>query len=406
MRLLIISNMPHHLREGQVVGWGPTVQEIDHLAEIFTEIRHIACLHGGPAPRNALPYASDRVRLRPVPPAGGTSLREKLAILGRFPQYARIILEELPQTDVVHVRCPANICLLATVMLAVQREPKLRWIKFATNWQPDGREAWSSTFQRWWLRQGWTRAWVTVNGECSGQPVHVRPFLNPCLTDAELEEAKVLAARKPAMYPLRLLFVGTLDSNKGVLRTLEIVRLVRSCGVDAQLEVVGDGPERPALERKIVELGMAAAVTLHGWLPRTVLGEIYARNHLYLMTSQTEGWPKVLSEAMAYGVVPIASAISCIPDYLKKFQVGRTVPWSDLPAFAEAALAYARAPGNWQAESARAMTAAAEFTYSSYLNEVRALLNLPTDAGKAEMGRKSTKKQLEMQGRFKEKFRK
>lgn len=370
--------MPHHLREGQVVGWGPTVQEIDQLASIFTEIRHIACLHGGPAPRNALSYASDRVRLLPVPPAGGSRLPEKLAILGRFPQYARIILKELPQSDVVHVRCPANISLLATVMLAFQRQPKLRWIKFATNWQPDGKEAWSSTFQRWWLRRGWTRAWVTVNGECSGEPAHVRPFLNPCLTEAELLEAEGWAARKPALRPLRLLFVGTLDSNKGALRALEVVRLVRaSCG-QAHFEVVGDGVERPALERKIVELEMADAVTVHGWLPRTALGEIYARSHLLLMTSQSEGWPKVLSEAMAYGVVPLASAISCIPHYLKELHVGRTVPWTDVSGFARAAIEYVRGPNVWRAESSRALAAARRFTYTNYLNQVRALLKLPT----------------------------
>ncbi len=382
MRLLIISNMPHYQRDGQVVGWGPTVREINHLAQLFDSIGHIGCLHEGTAPPNALPYSTNRLRFIPLPPAGGTSLPEKLAILAHFLRYARTILRELPGCDVVHVRCPANICLLAIVMLAFCRKPKRRWIKFATNWNPSRNEAWSSTFQRWWLRRGWARAWVTVNGEYSGQPAHVRPFLNPCLDDAELTQARLLTARKPALNPLRLLFVGTLDPNKGVLRALEIVRLVRAHGADVRFEVVGNGVERLALEREIAEWGMAEAVTLHGWLPRTALGEIYARNHLILLTSESEGWPKVLSEAMAYGVVPVASAISCIPDYLTKFHVGRAVPWSDLPAFAQAALAYARAPGTWQTESSRAMAAAGQFSYSNYLNQVRELLNLPpsTDA--------------------------
>jgi len=209
----------------------------------------------------------------------------------------------------------------------------------------------------------------------------VQPFLNPCLTDTELEQAKSFVTQKPGRSPLRLLFVGALDSNKGVLRALEVVRLVRASGVDAKLEVVGDGIERTVLERKIVESGLNESVTLHGWLPRTALGEIYTRNHLFLLTSQSEGWPKVLSEAMAYGVVPIASAISCIPDYLNRFQVGRTLTWSNLPAFARAAVDYAHAPTAWQSESARAMAAARHFTYSHYLHQVRALLNLPTVPG-------------------------
>ena len=376
VRLLIISNMPHYRKDGQVLGWGPTVQEIDHLAGLFNRIDHIACLHPEPAPASSLPYVSGKVRLIPVQPTGGTSLRDKFEILCRFPNYARTILRELPGADVVHIRCPASICLLAILMLSLRRQPELRWVKYAGEWQRDGREPASYAFQRWWLKKSWSRSWVTVNGEFRGQPSHVRPFFNPCLDDTELAQAGRLAVQKPPVKPLGIVFVGNLNPNKGVLRALEIVRLIRSSGVDAKLEVVGDGAERPLLEQKIAESGMTDAVTLHGWLPRTALGEIYARNHLFLMTSRTEGWPKVLSEAMAYGVVPIASAISCIPDYLGKFRTGQTMAWDDLPAFAEAAMSYYRTPSRWRQESARAVAVAKQFSYSNYLKQVRALLGL------------------------------
>ena len=370
--------MAHYQCGDQIVGWGSTVQEIDQLSRLFDRVDHLACLHPEPAPASSLPYTSSKVRLIPVPPTGGPRFRDKLAILWRSPAYALAILRALPKADVVHVRCPANISLLAVLLLSVRRRPELRWIKYAGDWQRDGEEPASYAFQRWWLKKGWAKSWVTVNGEFSEQPLHVRPFFNPCLDDSELAHAVQLAAQKPPMDSLGIVFVGNLNPNKGVLRALEIVRLVRAAGVNATLEVVGDGMERPALESKINEWEMSQLVSLHGWLPRTALGEIYARNHLFLMTSQSEGWPKVLSEAMAYGVVPIASAISCIPDYLKEFQVGRTVPWSDLPAFAQAAVDYARAPEGWQAESSRALAAARHFTYSNYLNQVRGLLNLPT----------------------------
>lgn len=378
-KLLVISHTPHYRRGEQFVGWGATVRELDWLAKLFEGLVHLAPLHPGPAPSHAIPYSAQNIRFAMVEPSGGPRMCDKFSILFQYPSYFRRILRELDLADAVHIRCPANFCLLAMVILTFRSKPETRWIKYATNWQFRDKEAWSSTLQRWWLRRGWARARVTVNGEYLAQPPHVKAFLNPCLTDAEVAAAKGLATQKPGLSPLRLLFVGALDTNKGVLRALDIVRRVQSSGVNAQFEVVGDGPERPALERRIVEFGMTAAVTLHGWLPRTVLGEIYARNHLFLMTSQSEGWPKVLSEAMAYGVVPVASAISCIPDYLKKFQVGRTVPWSDLPAFAQAAVDYARAPNSWHAESARAVTAAADFTYSHYLSQVRALLSLPPD---------------------------
>jgi glycosyltransferase involved in cell wall biosynthesis len=375
-QLLVISHTPHHRRGDEIVGWGPTVLEINHLAQFFGRINHVACFHPETAPASALPYSTERVHLVPVPPVGGNELFDKLAALARFPLYARVILRELSRADVVHVRCPANICLLALLLLTVRRQPRQRWIKYAGDWSELGRQPLSYRFQRWWLKRGWSRAAVTVNGEYSNQPKHVHSFYNPCLTDSELAEARQLAKRKPPLEPLHLLFVGALNSNKGVLRALETVRLVQSAGVRVRFEVVGDGPERAELERRIREWGLSEGTRLHGWLPRTALGDVYARNHCILMTSRSEGWPKVLSEAMAYGVVPVASAISCVSDWLQRFGTGRTARWDVPQEFATAILAYARTPQLWSQESARALEAARHFSYSTYLAAVQNLLRL------------------------------
>src|SRR5437660_12158298 len=102
MRLLIISHMPHHLRaDGRVVGWGATVQELDHLATRFDEVRHIACLHDGPPPASFLPYRDDKVKLIGVPPSGGDRWRDKFSVLAATPGYLAAMLRELPHADMV-----------------------------------------------------------------------------------------------------------------------------------------------------------------------------------------------------------------------------------------------------------------------------------------------------------------
>src|SRR5688572_8983575 len=173
VKLLIISNMAHyHDADGRIVGWGPTVNEIDALAQIFDEIRHIGCLHTGVAPSSALPYQSKNVKLIPVAPTGGNGLRAKIGSLEKTPEYWKVMLSEIRQADVVHVRCPANISLISLLLLTMLPQPKRRWIKYAENWQPQGREAWSYTFQRWWLKRDFPRAAVTVNGNWPHQPFH------------------------------------------------------------------------------------------------------------------------------------------------------------------------------------------------------------------------------------------
>lgn len=374
MRLVILSNMSHYRRGGQIVGWGPAVEEIDHLAKLFTEIRLVGCLHPEPAPPSALPHPSSRVELVLVPAAGGPRWRDKLGILRWAPLYVRTILRELRHADAVHVRSPANVSLIAMILLALTRRPSRRWIKFGGNWRPQGAEAWSNTFQRWWLAHGPHRARVTVNGRWDGQPAHVVAFDNPCLTRDELARAREQAGGKRLAAPVRLLYAGRLETPKGLAQILETVASLARRSIPAHLDLVGDGPERPRFEALAEELEVADRVVFHGWKPRHELADDYARAHFFLLPSRTEGWPKVLGEAMAYGVVPIASAVASIPQILSECETGRALPDENAEAFADAIAAYFEAPDRWQAESAAGTRAADRFTYEHYLEQVRGLL--------------------------------
>lgn len=375
MRLVILSNMAHHLREGEIVGHGATAREIDHLATLFDEVVHVACLHEGEAPASALPYRAPNVRLRGVPPVGGVSLKAKLRILSLYPHYARVILDELRHADAVHVRCPANLSLLAVVLLAFRRFPRKRWIKYAGSWQPYEGEATSYRLQRWWLNRGLARAEVTVNGHWPGQPVHVHSFLNPCLTQEEIQAGRQVAAQKGLSLPVRLLFIGHLSAAKGIWQALEVVRGLRARDVPCHLTLVGDGPEREALERSIKENELTEATSLAGWVPRDRLEPFLAEAHFVLLPSRTEGWPKVLSEGMAYGAVPIASAVGSIPGVLAELGLGIVADARATEEMVEGIARYVADPARWQAESARAAAAAPQFSYDTYREAVRRLFD-------------------------------
>ena len=375
MKLLVISHTAHHRDHGEVRGWGPTVREIDRLASLFDELVHVAPLHPGPAPASALPYEARNVRLVPVRPSGGTTLLSKLGLLGAWAGYARVILRELRRCDTVHVRCPSNIGLLAIVLLALRARPRSRWIKYAGNWRPGRGESVSYALQRWLLRRGVARAIVTVNGSWPEQPAHVRPFVNPCLTEQELREGAAVGTSKDLRPPLRLLFVGRVEDAKGCGRAVEILAGLRKTGVDARLDVVGDGAERPAMTARAQAAGLGDRIRWLGWLPRPELNRLYGEAHILLLPSlSSEGWPKVLSEGMAYGAVPVASTVSSIPEYIETFRAGRALDPSDREGYVETIAAYVREPERWRAESRRAMEAAARFSYDNYLRAVRDVL--------------------------------
>lgn len=368
MRLLVVSHTPHYRRDGELVGWGPTVRELSYLAELFDELVHVAPVYDEPAPASAQPYQSGRVQVRKVSVAGGPRLDQKVNILAQYPDYARVIGREMRQADAVHVRCPANISFLALVLLRRFPDPAYRWVKYAGNWQPDGDEPWSYGLQRRWLVQNRHRGVVTVNGRWPDQPAHVRSFTNPSLTEDELAAGRATEVRQLAT-PVQLLFVGALNDPKGAGRALEVAKSLKGMDIPYQMQMVGDGPDRGRYEQYVVDNNLRN-VAFRGWVPRDAIGSYYRSAHFVLLPSQSEGWPKVLSEGMAYGAVPIAGAVSSIPQVLAETGAGVALPYTATQAMAEAIARYLSAPEQWSAASQSGMRAANRFGYAYYQQAV------------------------------------
>jgi len=376
-RLLVISHTPHHRRDdGELVGWGPTIRELDQLATRFSRVRHVAVLHEDEsAPASAIPYSAPNIELVAVRPSGGNGMRGKLDALRASPTYLRAIIRELDDADVVHVRAPANIALLAMILLGARKRPSARWIKYAGNWKPTGKEAMSYTLQRWWLSHRMHQAIVTVNGEWRQQPAWVRTFFNPSLSDADLQEGRLIAEQKQLTSPVRLLYVGRIEDEKGAGRALQVTAELRAVGIDAELELIGDGPRVGEFRRSADLLGLGERARFLGPQAPSVLRQHYATAHISLLpTAASEGWPKVLSEGMAYGVVPVAGAVSSIPQYIDRFGSGAALPPTDISAFVSRIVTYVRQPELWAEQSRRGLSAASYFSYRHYLASVDELL--------------------------------
>jgi glycosyltransferase involved in cell wall biosynthesis len=293
-----------------------------------------------------------------------------LEILFRLPTYVSAILEELKTADIVHVRCPAAISLIALLILIIKRRPQYRWIKYAGNWQPQKYDRRIYRLQRWLISKNCFRGVGSINGHWPDQPDHILSFTNPCLTRSEIEEGKIVTSGKNLTLPIQLLYVGRLEEAKGTRNILIIAAELHARGIPFQLNLIGDGPERKVFESLSRQLNIESQTKFVGFLPRDQLGEYYKSAHFFLLPSSAEGWPKVLSEAMAYGGVVLASDVASIPQILEESGAGFAIESDDVVAYSNQVITLIQQPGLWKKYSNRAVEYAPLFTYEHYLESV------------------------------------
>lgn len=96
-----------------------------------------------------------------------------------------------------------------------------------------------------------------------------------------------------------LLFVGRLGRQKNIGLLLHAFAELRAKRPEVRLTLIGDGPDRVAIENSIGELGLGEAVELRGQIPHDDLPDAYLRADVLVMTSHYEGMPRAFLEAGA-----------------------------------------------------------------------------------------------------------
>jgi glycosyltransferase involved in cell wall biosynthesis len=137
-----------------------------------------------------------------------------------------------------------------------------------------------------------------------------------------------------------LVSVGLLIERKG--HALVIEALANLPGY--RLVIVGEGPDRPALEQLAARLGVADRVRFLGRVAHERLADIYTAADALVLASSREGWPNVLLEAMACGTPVVASNIWGNPEVVARPEAGVLMPERSAESVAASVQALFRTP--------------------------------------------------------------
>ena len=119
-----------------------------------------------------------------------------------------------------------------------------------------------------------------------------------------------------------VLFVGSLALQKNLEDWLQIAYLIAERVPDASFTIVGDGPLRARIEAIVGKLGLSGRVTLTGYLPNRDLQQFYSSAAVFLMTSNYEGFGRVLVEAYANRLPVVAYTCAGVEDIVDDRKTG------------------------------------------------------------------------------------
>ena len=220
---------------------------------------------------------------------------------------------------------------------------------------------------------GLARAQVVVSRglvECMGEIADIPPdrltvIYNPLrpISDAPLPDDPLTRWWRGG--GAALIGVGSLKPAKGFDLLIDAVALLRGSGCDPRLLILGEGPERAALEARIEGLGLHDHVRLAGF--RADPYPYMRAADLFVLSSRWEGLGNVIAEALACGTNVVSTDCPSGPaELLEHGRYGRLVPPGDPQALADgirAALAQPLDPGPLIARAAEFTPARAAAAY-------------------------------------------
>ena len=362
MKLLVISSAPIVELDGKIHLYAPYEKEMQLWAKHADTIQFCCPIWREDKKLLIAPVSFEVEKVVELQEFDITSFSNKLkAVPLAFVALVKIF-KAMKQADHIHLRCPGNIALLAC-LVQILFPNKQKTAKYAGNWDPKSKQPWSYRLQKWILSNTFlTRNMqVLVYGEWPNQTKNIKPFFTATYGVDEIQNSEFRIQNKWSLRaqskttennfdsaqsdrednhslslraqsrttengldsarldkieidlpPTSFLFVGTLSKGKQPLYAIQLVEKLYQHGKKVRLHLYGDGILRPTLETYIKQNSLQDIVFLRGNHSKETVLKGYQTSHFLILPSKSEGWPKVVAEAMFWGCVPIASPVSCV----------------------------------------------------------------------------------------------
>lgn len=188
-------------------------------------------------------------------------------------------------------------------------------------------------------------ALLFAQGNCARELYQDNPRVHLTVSSSHYDN-DIVPFRQTCVCPdrCRLLAVGRHNRVKGFEDLIRAVRIAQDQDPHRvyELTIAGEGHITQTYRKLAAELGLTDQVKFPGQVGRTEIFELFDRSDMFILSSLSEGTPKVLLEAMARSVPVIATSVGGVPTVVMDEKTGVLVPPKQPTALAGAILRMAR----------------------------------------------------------------
>ncbi len=313
MRFLIITHVFHKPKNQQWFAYAPYVREMNLWLNYVDEVEIVAPITDIPISEIDIAYQNSNIKFTPIPSIAFINFSSGLKSLLVIPFILYRLFQACRRADHIHLRCPGNIGLLGC-LVQLFFPNKLKTAKYAGNWDPNAQQPLSYKLQKKILSNTTLTKNMTalVYGEWKNQTKNIKSFFTATFKNEDREAIPL----RDYSADLHFIFVGSLVEGKRPLLAIKIVEALINRGKPCYLALYGDGVLKNELQQYIDQNNLGKYIVLHGNQTSETIKAALKQSHFSILASKSEGWPKALAEAMFYGVIPIATSISCVPNML------------------------------------------------------------------------------------------
>jgi glycosyltransferase involved in cell wall biosynthesis len=310
MNFVIITHVPHILEQNRYFAYAPYVREMNIWTKNVVKVIIVAPESKFQKTPIDIHYEQENIEFVDVAGFNVLDLKSIFSTVFKTPAICWKIFSVMQKADHIHLRCPGNMGLLAS-LIQILFPKKIKTAKYAGNWDSKSKQPLSYKLQKWILSNTFlTRNMqVLVYGQWEGSSKNIKPFFTATYNEVD----KVPIVPKDFKQKIRFVFVGTLVSGKNPLYAIQLVEALHKKGHDVALALYGEGTERKKLEDYVSQNNLENIISLEGNQTQDSVKKAYEQSHFVILPSESEGWPKAVAEGMFWGCVPVATKVSCVP---------------------------------------------------------------------------------------------